>query len=447
MNKKHLMLFVLAVAMGGCQYQASNWCSDAPFHNCKDLVDGPIDAATCSSNASCTAPLGVCDVTGSKTCVECTATDSAACVGVEPVCGADQACRACTAHSECISDVCLPDGSCAAEGDVAYVNGSTGTGSACTKAAPCKTVTAAIATPKAVIKVTGPVNDRVSIGRSVKIFAAPNAELSSAGNGTLLTTTGTATVEVYDLTIANASGVNVGYGVQVGANTTFAMTRGKITGCREAGLTAIGGTVTVTGATVSGNTGAGITASGGTVTVTGATLSGNTGGGLQLSGNGAYKFTNNFIVSNGSGTSAVGGIQIANVTQAGIFEFAFNTIYNNDIIPSAIAGVNCQTVGVPLAFKNNIVFANKVIAGGTQVGGSPMCQHTYSDIGPDTAGGTGNINADPLFVNVAQLNIHIQATSPAKDAADPAATLATDIDGDARPQGTSRDIGADEYKP
>ena len=420
-----LVATVVVAAVAGCDHSNANYCAGKLNDDCRS--DGGTQITGCVETPSkCTGNTTVCD-TANDVCVECTTENAAACVNLEPVCGADNSCRGCTAHSECASDVCLPDGSCALASDVAYVDGAgtDGTGSMCDKGAPCKTVTMAVGTPKAIIKVSGSVDDKISIGRSVKIFAADNAKLSSTSNGTLLTTMGSAVVEVYDLTIADASGPGLGNGVQVGAGTTFKFVGGQITGCREAGIATNGGTVVVTGATVSGNS----------------------GGGFQLFGNGAYKFVNNFIAGNGSGTSAVGGIQIANVTQAGIFEFAFNTIYNNDVIPTAIAGISCQTVGVPLSFKNNIVYANKVSSGGTQVGGSSMCQHTYSDIGPDTASGIGNINADPQFVNVAQLNIHIQATSPAKDAADPAATITTDIDNDVRPQGPGRDIGADEYKP
>lgn len=42
---------------------------------------------------------------------------------------------------------------------------------------------------------------------------------------------------------------------------------------------------------------------------------------------------------------------------------------------------------------------------------------------------------------------HLPATSPAVDAADPAAVLSTDIEGTARPQVTRLDLGAFEYKP
>ena len=59
--------------------------------------------------------------------------------------------------------------------------------------------------------------------------------------------------------------------------------------------------------------------------------------------------------------------------------------------------------------------------------------------------GTGNLNSDPLFVNVAQGNFRITGSSPVIDQADPYAPLAVDIDGHYRPQGRRCDIGAYEY--
>jgi hypothetical protein len=125
---------------------------------------------------------------------------------------------------------------------------------------------------------------------------------------------------------------------------------------------------------------------------------------------------------------------------------AFNTIAANVGNATINSGVNCGTVVAPITFSNNIIFGNVVSGGGRQLGGSVNCLATYSDIGPDAISGAGNINVDPLFVNLLLGNFHLQSGSPAKDAADPAASLAVDIDGDTRPQGTGRDMGADEIR-
>jgi hypothetical protein len=109
-------------------------------------------------------------------------------------------------------------------------------------------------------------------------------------------------------------------------------------------------------------------------------------------------------------------------------------------------GISCGTVLTPVTFPNNIVYANVVSSGGKQIGGSSNCSVAYSNVGPDAVAGTGVINSDPLFVNPATANFHLMPSSPAKDMADPGATLDTDIDGDARPQGAARDMGADEIK-
>lgn len=172
----------------------------------------------------------------------------------------------------------------------------------------------------------------------------------------------------------------------------------------------------------------------------------NTGGGISITG-ADFSITNTMIVTNGGPSTAFGGLRIDGITVAGTHVLDFNTISAN-IGPATInTGVTCGTVLVPLTFSNDIIYANVVSGGGVQIGGNANCATTYSDIGPDTVPGNGNINRDPMFVGPMQGNFHLLGTSPAKDVADPAATLPNDIDGDVRPQGTRRDMGADEVKP
>src|SRR5882724_593929 len=118
--------FAILAVLGafGCKEQFSNYCADAPHHNCLNVADAA--PAYCTGDQQC-AP-NVCDLAGSRMCVQCTTANPAACIATTPVCGADNACHGCTAHAQCSSNVCLADGSCAVETSVAYVaGGQTGT--------------------------------------------------------------------------------------------------------------------------------------------------------------------------------------------------------------------------------------------------------------------------------------------------------------------------------
>lgn len=418
-----LGIVIIATALlPACRWNPKH-CEGNPNDDC-DLEWDAATSAQCTSNDQCDTAKPVCDIAGSQTCVQCTAAQPAACSGSMPVCGTDHSCRACQAHAECPSAACLPDGACAAETSVAYV-AANGSGTTCSKAAPCGTLAAGLATNRSVVKISGLVKDTQTTtidGKALTILADPGAILDRDGDGVILEVRNTnADVKIYDLQISGASGGvgDVGISIPSGGMPKLALTKVK----------------------VSSNIGGGISAASGMLTIAQSTVSGNAGGGISISG-AQFDITNTFVVKNGSATSALGGALFSQITTPGTHRFEFNTVSQNQASTGITPGVLCSVISMPLTFSSSIVYGNST---GMQVEGS-NCSWTYSDIGPMTAAGTGNIGSDPMFVGAAQDNFHVMASSPTKSAAVPGATLANDVDGDVRPQGAARDIGADEIK-
>lgn len=421
----------IVVALAGltgasCFHQNANYCEGAPHSNCLDVDAGP---PRCTSDPECSPPL-VCDALGTMTCVPCTPAEHQACVGMTPVCGGDDTCHGCTAHEQCASSVCLPDGSCGDDAKVAYVAPG-GSGNECTKATPCGTLDDGIKTNRPVVKIAaGTIADGKTTtidGQTVTILADRGAKLDRTGDGVILEIKNSgADVQIFDLEITGGTGVtDAALSIPNGGAPKLTLTRVKI----------------------DANQGVGISATGGMLTVSQSTVSGNTGGGISISG-AQFDIINNIIATNGSGATVLGGVRIDGITiPSGTYVLDFNTITAN-VGPATInTGVACGTVLVPLTFSNNIVYGNIVSGGGAQVGGTASCSTAHSDIGPDAVPGSGNINLDPMFVSAAQDDFHLMPGSPAKDAADPTAALKVDLDGDSRPQGPYSDMGADEVTP
>lgn len=390
-------LLIAVVAIGACKKQYSNYCDEPETtHNCEDLIDAD---TSCASNAACASPTPVCDVTGSKTCVQCVAPDQiAACTGATPACGSDHTCRACEAHSECASAACLDDGSCASESEVAYVDPMGTDNNMCTKATPCTKVAKALATNRLYVKFRGTTDEAVTItDKNVTFLADPGAKLTRTNNGNILVIDGSSKVSIFDLEISGASGTGVGISVPSGGTQEITLARMR--------------------------------------------FANNVGGGVSVAG-GIFRIVGNVFFNNGSQTGTVGGLAISTAQNTGN-RLEFNSFNKNQTQNGIGSAVHC--VAGTFTAKNNIMSENGTLTNMEQVGGT--CMHAYSIVRPGTLpSGTGNSNADPMFKNTTTGDLHIMSNSPARDAAEPSADLtgiaSRDIDGDLR--SAPADIGADQ---
>lgn len=358
----------------------------------------------CVGSEDCSGDTPICV---DSACVQCAAAGD--CGDAAPICE-DNVCRRCRADAECASDVCdEEEGVCLDQDAVLYVARNGAANSMCTREALCSSFGRAldlVSGTRNVIKAApGTYTGSIEIdGITVTILADGATVQPAAENLTAVSVSGGADATIEGLTITGARGPAAPTGMTCNGASSVLRLRRSI---------------------VINNTG---------------------GGGISISGC-EFSLVNNVIALNGAITSAFGGVSIAQVPIAGLHEFSFNTITGNGGATNAITGVECLGILTPLTFSNNIVFDNQVSGTGTQVGGDSDCSWRYSDIGPQTVAGTGNINQDPQFVDVEERDVHLRPTSPARNAADPDATLARDLDGDNRPEGNRHDMGADEVTP
>lgn len=415
-------VLLLGLLPAACWHDSANYCADAPHHNCLalDAAAVPPDAA-CATSADCAGATPVCDLDGVPACVQCTASEPAACKAATPICGDNDSCRACAAHTECGSKLCEPDGSCAAATDVAYVDADGTNNPDCTQSTPCTRIATALATGRPLVKVHGTIDEQVSlVDRDVRVFAEPGAKLTSTTNGILLKVDGTSNVEIYDLQIGGASGAsNPGISMQPGNAAVLALS----------------------GVIVANNAGGGIASAGGNLRVSRSTVSGNSGGGIAITG-GTFAIVGNVFVGNGTSMGSVGGVSIS-TSQSTSNRLEFNSFNQNEVQLGAGAAIQC--LAGTFTARNNIMSENGTLSNMAQTGGG--CTHAYSIARPGTVPpGVGNSGADPMFANTLTGDLHISASSPARHAADPASDLtglaAHDIDGD--PRVSPADIGADQ---
>jgi len=154
------------------------------------------------------------------------------------------------------------------------------------------------------------------------------------------------------------------------------------------------------------------------------------------------------------------GIYVAGGTNTGSDGTGTVEVFNNTLydcgarkgLPGAIGdeGVIGRGPGSPgliMNLTNNIIYAvnnEDYISPSSDLSLITGTNNLWFGGGNGPATLTGNVDEDPLFVDLPGFDFRLQATSPARDAG-AEVSVASDFDGLSRPQGPSQDIGAFEF--
>jgi hypothetical protein len=178
---------------------------------------------------------------------------------------------------------------------------------------------------------------------------------------------------------------------------------------------------------------------------------------------GAIAAYNNVIYDVGRGPDPADGssnyacIYLANITNAGSpgtgnVRLYNNTLYNCGARGGGASGAIAVASGGPVGVQmdDNLIEA---LAGESYVSGdsgsAPAIagsNNLLDGAGPAPSYLTGSVSGAPLFVGAGAGDFHLTAASPAVDHGK-ATAATTDLDGNARPQGSAFDIGAYELGP
>lgn len=168
-------------------------------------------------------------------------------------------------------------------------------------------------------------------------------------------------------------------------------------------------------------------------------------------GGGIYSYSyyagRNWIINNmiyGNSALSGGGICLGDRYTTVINTTITNNTATNSYKPGG--GIHCKD-SCDSILVNSIVYDNIDPYNEEVSIHSGTLNVTYSDIKGGWSG-TGNIDANPVFVGASHDDFHICYTSPCKDAGDGAASglPGTDFEGDSRTLGVAPDMGADEFR-
>jgi len=391
-------------------------------------------------------------------CAECLSNEHCTDINL-PLCNPQGQCVGCYEHEHCASGICNRDtGDCVSASHIVYADSSNGKAEPCGSspgAEACLTLAAAVATTsqgtgRTWIKLAPGTyesdgDDRVIVqDGSLQLVGTDGAEATIDGDGANPTLIALQDGHLLVDTLTVRNGTEGIACVRINQPSSIKVIRTVVAYNGTQGIRVEDCSVDIKESKIHDNANVGLFVRDprAALQLTSSEIFDNAGGGIYIESSG-FQIINNYIHGNGavgdSGT-LFGGVHIANGEPTSS-AFQFNTVTNNVARPTSAQGVLCTTSPAMTA-ANNIVYRRSV--GDTIVGGN--CNWAYSAI-EGGAPGAGNLTDDPLFVSPFTGNYHLQPNSPCEGAADPGATLTSDFDGDARPFGTGRDIGADEIVP
>jgi hypothetical protein len=423
-----------------CTDPLASHCGDGLCRECSAVGQCPQAMAACNLNTyscevcsndnDCKTFAAAPHCGGNGACVECTKSEQ--CGAAEPVCGTDGACRLCQHDQECASGACDADGTCVDAAPAIYISPTGIDAGACVQTQPCKSLQFG--------------EGKVTAGRFHLVFATGDYNLPLGvvskprvayhGNGSRLAVTdadffpainvASNKMFVSDFEISTTGiGAFGGGGVAAGSELTLR----HVNIAKTTTVSSMSGLkFTWTDSQATNFSGLKIDTSPANVTLRRLT------------------FTSPTAVL--ETTDVVLAAENINITQpkGNIFNFtrtsgslSFVTIADTDVTPGVPHIVCSQS---PVVMKSSIIWTPRQP---TTINGN--CTFAADNIaGPVvTASPAINVsNADPLFVDMAAKNYHLQPTSPAIDKADTGP--ATDLDGTPRPQGAKFDLGAFEAK-
>lgn len=416
-----VLTFVLAAVtaiplLAGCEKRSTLYCEKNPedLANCEPTDAMVVPPMMCTTNPDCSNPAKPLCEPSAHICVECLTNGDCTRDPSAPNCDpVSFTCEGCLAHSDCASNACLPDGTCGDDSSVLYVDQQGLDGNDCTVQKPCATISRAAAlltTTRRYIKLSGAlVGSTTLTSKRASILAGPGTTLTGTADPVLKIQT--SEIKVYDLEITCGATPPQG-GVRSEMASTTTLSNVYIHACGKAAVEAKGGFLIVQRSRMSENL-----------------------DGIVTDSSAGFSITNSFIVHNGNDTSMHGGVFIGS-TVSGMNRFEFNTVAHNEAKPMVglAGGVTCPVSVTPLPASNNLIVANTP-------SNTYQCDFTGSIIADDpTPYSFANTTVPPF-------DYHISGLSSARDMSTVPSTVDDDFDGQFRPLGPAKDVGADEYKP